>query len=671
VSVSRRVVGKRVIASLYVALVAVTAISVIWTMRQGWAVFKLRRGVGDTWFYAADGRPWFRMDEQRRDVSLDEISPDLQHAVIAVEDHRFYRHFGIDPIGVGRALWRDASGGGRRLEGGSTLTQQLARTLFLSNKRTPARKAQEAVLALLLEQELSKKQILELYLNRIYLSGGVYGVETMSRNLLGKPASAVTLPEASLIAGLIRSPSALSPWSNLDGALDRSRVVLQRMREEGFITADQERAAARAQVRIRPYPGATVAEAGYAKEFLRQQFRDRFGGDHPPDWQVRTTFDPWLQEAAERALEEGLKRFGDQKLQAALVAMDPASGDILALVGGRDFRQSQFNRAWRTRRQPGSAFKPILYAAALSRGYSPVSILEGLSTIAPLGPDEWAPRNASGEDPDTLTLRAALIESNNRAATLLQQRIGSRPVLRLASDVGLHDMPDVPSLSLGTGLVTPLELTSAYAMFPNMGFAVQPRGITRVIDQDGSVAFDNPARADRVISEQVAYQMVSMLEDVVDRGTASPARTSYGIRFPVGGKTGTTDDFKDAWFVGFSSSIVAGVWVGLDQPAPIGRNGYGARYALPIWSEFMRNAVRRRPAREFEPADGLRDEALCRISYLRPVEGCPTYTEFFKEGDQIPSQLCPLHQGSVKQQIRRAVQGFFSGLGKKLKGIFK
>lgn len=665
-----RRVQDRVAAVLFACLVAATAIVVVWTMRQGWAVHKLRRGVGDTWFYAADGRAWFRMDEQRRDVSLNEIAPDLRNAVIAVEDHRFFHHIGIDPIGLGRALYRDARSG-NRAEGGSTLTQQLARTLFLSNKRTLGRKAQEAVLALLLEQELSKKQILELYLNRIYLSGGVYGVETMSRNLYGKSASQVTLAEAALLAGLIRAPSALSPWANLDGAIDRSHVVLQRMREEGFISADQEKSALRTRIRIKPYPGATEARAGYAKEFLRQQFRDRFGGDHPPDWSVETTFVPELQEAAERAVESGLRRFGETRLQAALVAIDPATGDILALVGGRDFRESQFNRAWRSRRQPGSAFKPFLYAAALQSGYSPVSVLNGLATIAPQGPDEWTPRNATDDAADALTLRAALIESNNRAATLLQQRVGTRPVLRLASDVGLHDLPDVPSLSLGTGLVTPLELTAAFSMFPNGGRAVRARGLTRVLDADGAVAFDNPARADRVIPEQVAYQMVSMLQDVMDRGTASAARTTFGIRFPSGGKTGTTDDFKDAWFVGFSTSLVAGVWVGMDQPATIGREGYGARYALPIWSEFMRAAVRRRPAREFTVPPGLREEMLCRVSYLKPVEECPTYTEYFKEGDEIPSRLCPIHRGTVKQQIKRAVQGFFGSLGRRLKGIFK
>src|SRR4051812_25210865 len=661
---------RRVFGAAYVTLVAVTAVVVVWTMRQGWAVYKLHRGVGDTWFYSADGKPRFRMDEQRRDVSLDEIAPDMRNAVIAVEDHRFYHHFGIDPIGLGRAVYRDVRGADR-WEGGSTLTQQLARTLFLSNKRTPARKAQEAVIALLLEQELSKKQILELYLNRIYLSGGVYGVETMSQNLFGKPAARLALPEASIIAGLIRAPSALSPWTNYDGALDRRRVVLQRMREEGYITPAQEKAAGQVRPRIRPFPGATEARHGYAKEFLRQQFRDRFGGDHPPDWTVRTTFVPDLQDAAEHAVENGLRRFGKPDLQAALVAVDPATGDVLALGGGRDYRQSQFNRAWRSHRQPGPAFKPFLYAAALSKGYSPVSVLEGLTDIKPQGPEEWAPRNAGGEVAEALTLRAALIESNNRAAALLQQRIGSRPVLRLASDVGLHDLPDVPSLSLGTGLVSPLDVTTAFSAFPNGGYAVRARALTRVIDADGGIAYDNPVKQDRVITEQVAYQMVSMLEDVVDRGTASPARSTYGVRFPVAGKTGTTDDFKDAWFVGFTSSVVVGVWVGEDQPAPIAREGYGARFALPIWADFIKTAARRRGARAFEEPAGLREEQLCKVSYLKPVEGCPVYTEYFKEGDQIPSRLCPIHKGSVKQQFKRAVQGFFSAFGRKLKGIFR
>ena len=664
-----RGVRDRIAAVVFAGLVIVGAVTVTWTIRQTYAVSRLKRGVGDTWFLGADGSKWFRMDEHRQDVPLSQIPPDLQHAFVAVEDHRFFNHPGVDPIALGRAVVRNLREPGT-VEGGSTLTQQLARTLFLSNKKTYGRKVREAALALIIDAQLSKDDVLELYLNRIYLSAGVYGVETMSRHLFGKPAKHLSLAESALIAGLARAPSALSPWSNLDGAIERSHVVLTRMREERFITPEQEAAAKNTRPRIRPYPGAVDPRGGYAKEFLRQQFRDRFGGDHPPDWEVRTTFSPELQAMAERAVADGLRRFGQPQLQAALVAIDPRTGDILALVGGRDFRLSQFNRATRSRRQPGSAFKPLLYAAALEGGLSPVTVLEGLASIAPQGPEEWAPRNASGETPDRLTLRAALLESNNRAATALQQRIGSRPVLRLASHVGLRDLPDVPSLSLGTGLVTPLELTGAFAAFPNGGFGVRPRGIVRVIDADGSTAFDNPIHTERVISPATAFQMVSMLEDVMDRGTGAPAR-GMGVRFAVGGKTGTTDDFKDAWFVGFSTSVVAGVWVGFDQPKTIGREGYGSRYALPIWSDFMRQASRRRRPDAFERPSGLRDEMLCRISYMRPVEGCPTYNEYLKDADEAPGRLCPIHQGTVKQRVRRAIEGVFSGLGKKVRAIFR
>jgi 1A family penicillin-binding protein len=666
---SWRQVRDRIAAVIFAALVVFSAVAVTWTLRQAYAVSRLKRGVGDTWFLAANGSRWFRLDEHRRDVPLAQIPDDLQHAFVAVEDHRFFRHPGVDAIALMRAFVRNVRETGT-VQGGSTLTQQLARTLFLSNKKSYGRKIREAVLALMIDAQLTKEEVLELYLNRIYLSAGVYGVETMSHHLFGKPAKQLSLAECALIAGLARAPSALSPWSNLDGAIERSHVVLARMRQEGFITPQQEAAARAARLRIRPFPGAADPRGGYAKEFLRQQFRDRFGGDHPPDWEVRTTFVPELQGMAERAVADGLRRFGQPQLQAALVAIDPRTGDILALVGGRDFRQSQFNRAARSRRQPGSAFKPLLYAAALEHDFSPVSVLEGLASIAPQGPEEWSPKNASGETPDRLTLRAALLESNNRAATALQQRIGSRPVLRLASAAGLHDLPNVPSLSLGTGLVTPLELTAAFAMFPNGGVAVRPRGIVRVIDADGSVAQDDPIQMERVISPATAFQMVSMLEDVMDRGTGASAR-SLGLRFAVGGKTGTTDDFRDAWFVGFSSSLVAGVWVGFDQPATIGREAYGSRYALPIWTDFMRQAARLRRPEAFEAPSGLRDEVLCRVSYLRPVESCPVYTEYFKEGDIIPGRLCPLHEGTVKQRVRRAIEGIFSGLGKKIRGIFR
>jgi penicillin-binding protein 1A len=639
-----------------------------WAWKQAWAVHKLTRGVGDTWFHTADGARWFRLDEQRQDVPLSDITPHLQQAFIAVEDHRFAVHPGIDPIGLARAIYRNTRTG--RSEGASTITQQLARTLFLSNRKSYTRKLREAVISVQMELQLTKAQILELYLNRIYLSAGVYGVEPMARRTFGKPAKALSLAESAFIAGLARAPAALSPWSNFDGAVARSHVVLARMREVGAITEADERAARRVRLRVKPYQATSTASDAYARAYVRQLFRDTLGGDHPPDWRVDTTIVPALQQAADRVVREGLGRFGKLDLQAALVAMDPATGDVLALVGGRDPAMFPFNRATRSRRQPGSAFKPFAFAAALEHGFSPVSVLDGLDSITPQGPDEWAPENASGETPPSLTLRAALIASDNRAATLLQQRVGTRRVMRLASDAGLQDLPNVPSLSLGTGLATPLELTSAFAMFPSGGRSVRPRGILRILDDDRSVAFTTPVVRENVLSPEVAYQMVTMLRDVVDRGTASQARR-MGIRFAVGGKTGTTDDFKDAWFVGFSSTLVVGVWVGFDQPAPIGREAYGSRYALPIWADFMRRAARVRPPGAFDRPAGLREETLCRLSYKRPVQGCPGYTEYLKRGDASPDQLCPIHRGSLRQRVARTMEGWTAELARKLRDLFR
>ena len=654
---------------LLYAFVIVASLATVWLARQSYSVYKLTRGVGDTWFHSADGKPWFRLDEQRHDVPIAAISPHLRNAFVAVEDHRFFMHPGVDPIALARAIVRNVREPGT-VEGGSTLTQQLARTLFLSNRKSYGRKAREAVLAVLIEAQLTKEQILELYLNRIFLGAGIYGVEAMSQRVFGKPAKNLSLAESALIAGLARAPATLSPWSNLDGAIRRSHVVLGRMRDGGFITADQDREARKAQFRVRPYRSDSDGRHGYAKAYLRQRFRDEFGGDHPPDWRVDTTFVLSLQDAAESAVENGLRRTGKPALQAALVAVDPATGNVLALVGGRDYQQSAFNRASRSRRQPGSAFKPFVFAAALERGLSPVSILHGLNRIQPQGPDEWTPRNVSDDAPDDLTLRAALIESNNRAATLLQQQVGTRRVLRLATAAGLEDLPDVPSLALGTGLVTPLALTTAFAVFPNGGFSVRPRDITRVRDADGGTAMQQAVQSERTLSPEVAFQMVSMLGDVIDRGTGSPARR-LGVRFPVGGKTGTTNDFKDAWFVGFSSSLVVGVWVGFDQPETIGREAYGARYALPIWADFMQRAAGVRPPGAFERPAGLQEETLCAISYLKAVDGCPIYSEYFKEGDQIPDRLCTLHRGSIRQRVARTIEGWIGEVGRRVRGIFR
>jgi len=636
--------------------------------RYAFLVHRLTRGIGDTVFYSANGQPWFRMDEQRHDVPLSAISPDLQRAIVAVEDRRFFMHPGIDPIGVVRAAFRDLRRGGV-VEGGSTLTQQLARTLFLSNVRTPGRKVKEAALALLLEAQLTKSQILELYLNRIYLSGGVYGVETMSQHLFRKPARAVTLSEAALIAGLIRAPSTFSPWTNYDGALERSRTVLGLMREQGMITEAQERAARALRPQIYPFTSPNDIRAAWAKDYLRQQFRNEFGGDHPPDWQVHTTFIPEVQDAAERAVDVGLDRLRRPGLQVALVAIDPNTGDLLAIVGGANYKRSTFNRAVRSRRQPGSAFKPFVYAAALEHGFSPVSVLRNLKNVTAPDNPEWNPTTAHGEQPDEMTLRAALLESNNAAAADLQQEVGSHAVLKVANTAGLSDLPDVPSLSLGTGEVSPLDLAVAYTIFPGGGQSARPRSLTSVFDANGSQVLDRPVELTQVIPPAVAFQMTSMLRDVVERGTGVPAR-SLGVRGPVAGKTGTTDDYHDAWFVGFSTKVVAAVWVGFDQPAPIGRDAYGARIALPIWAEFMKRSARVLPPSDFAAPSGLHTVQLCSVSYLRPVEGCPVYTEYFKESDAEPSGLCTIHRGTFKQEVRRTVEGIFRSLGSKIADIF-
>jgi 1A family penicillin-binding protein len=653
------------------ALVIVGAVMIcVWTFRHAVAIYHLNRGVGGTMFYDAMGREWFPLDEQRLDVPIEQISTNFKDAVIAVEDHRYYLHFGVDPIAVTRAAvynLRSSEG----TQGGSTITQQLARTLYLSNARTFARKAQEAALAVMLEIFLSKKDILELYFNRVYLSGGIYGVESMSEKLYGKPASNLTLGEAALIAGIIRAPAVYSPWTHLDNARRRSFVVLQRMREEKKITPEQEQAARAEQLHIRPLTAVSKARYGYAKEFLRQQFRDIYGGDNPPDWKVFTSFVPELQDAAETAVRNGLRQLGGGNLQAALVAMDPNTGNILAMVGGSDFTTAPYNRAVRSRRQPGSAFKPFVYSVALESGMSPVSTISGIRQVAINAPEGvWIPRDERASEQETLTLREALFESNNAAAVLLQQHVGSRPILRLVNDLGVSNQPDVPSLALGSGLVTPLELTAAYAVFPTLGSRVRPRGLIEVHDADGDLLHRTNIETEPVLSPEVSFQMLTMLEDVVDRGTGAAART-LGVHGAVAGKTGTTNDYHDAWFVGFNSAVVAGVWVGYDQPTRIRAGGTGARVALPIWADFMRRTAQRLPAHAFEPPGDMRSEELCHISYLRPVEGCPTYTEYFKEGDDIPSRLCTIHQGTIKQRVQRAVQGIFGAIGKGLKGIFK
>jgi 1A family penicillin-binding protein len=652
---------------LLIALVSFAALTAIWLARYTFAVNGLSRGIGQTYFYGADGKRWFPLEEHRIDVPLGRVAPDLQHAVVAVEDRRFYSHPGVDPVGIGRALLHDLRA--RSIEeGASTITQQLARTIFLTNQRNVGRKLKEMALALMIERRLSKPKILELYLNRVFYGSNVYGVEAMSRNVFGKSCADLTLAESAFLAGIIQTPANLWPWGHYDRALERSHTVLSRMREEHFITAEAERAAEAVRPKVLPSPGLTSDGAGYAEDYLRRQFKSGFEDDNPPDWKVQTTFLPDVQREAERAVTAGLQRWPSEDLQAALVALDPQTGDVLALVGGRDFGRSPFNRATSARRQPGSAFKPILYAAALQSGMSPISLVSDLAQLHVQGHDEWVVKNATADTRDSLTLREALFESNNQAAVRLLTQVGSRQVLTLSTALGMPGLPDVPSLALGVGEVTPLQLTAAFAAIANGGYAVTPRFISRVIDANGYAVLDQDVARTQVMSDAAAFQVVSMLEDVIDVGTGAAAR-SLGVRFPAAGKTGTTDDFKDAWFVGFSSGIVAGVWVGLDRPGSIAPDAFGARYALPIWADFMVKAASVRPPQPFQPPASVQRVELCRVSHLRPTELCPRYSEYFKAGDVVPEQSCDIHQGPSRT-VTQAIGGLFSRIGKGIRSIF-
>ncbi len=444
------------------------------------------------------------------------------------------------------------------------------------------------------------------------------------------------------------------------------------MREERKITAEQERAARAERIHLQPPPSVSGARHGYAKEYLRQQFRNVFGGDNPPDWRVRTTFVVELQDAAEAAVREGLKRQRVPGLQVALVAIDPATGNILAMVGGSDFAATPFNRAVNSRRQPGSAFKPFVYAAALENGLSPVSRLQGLQQVAVEAPSGiWIPRDERANGRDEMTLREALLESNNAAAVLLQQRVGTRPVLQLARSLGVPNQPDVPSLALGSGLVTPLELTTAYAAFPNGGYRVRSARHSHGRKTERGRRWTHATiEHERILSEDAAFQMVTMLQDVVARGTGASAR-QYGLSASIGGKTGSTNDYRDAWFVGFNSSVVVGVWTGFDQPQTIREGGHrrarraadlGGLHApcpAPAAVTTVRAAARPRTARA---VPGLLPSAGGRMSRATSSTSRTETT--------CPTQLCPIHEGTFKEEAARAVDGLMRAIGRGIRGIF-
>jgi len=555
--------------------------------------------------------------EHRIEVPLSELSPRLVEAVIAIEDRRFFEHDGFDPIRIaGSAL--AVLRAGSAVQGGSTITQQLARQ-SVGREKTLRRKVKEMLFAMQLERHFTKEEILELYLNKVYFGDGLYGAEAASRGFFDKSASNLSLAEAALLAGLLKAPSAYAPTASARKAEARQAVVLRAMLDHKSITEAEYRDAIQAPVYIRDGLRAGEPYGRYFKDEVKQQLVQQFGSERVSEGglQVYTTIDLPMQQAAEAAIQKSLaeidrtlavKTGSSDPLQAALIAIDPASGAVRALVGGRDFERSSYDRATQARRQPGSAFKPFVYVAAIEAGYSPDDTLDNLDEPVDVANTSWTPDDEHSFEGE-LTLREALRVSSNRAAVKLLGEVGLRKTLKVATSFGFDGLPSVPSIALGSGEVTLAAITSAYGAFANGGLVSRPWLIRRVVDRDGTVLFENGEKPRRVITPVTAYLMADMLKGVVDAGTGSAARR-YGFTRPAGGKTGTTNDYHDAWFVGFTPRLVTGVWVGFDQPRSIRPAGYASELAVPMWARFMTSATKGDAVRWIARPRGIDDERL-------------------------------------------------------------
>jgi len=562
--------------------------------------------------------------ENRVPVSINDMPPELLDAIISTEDRNFFNHSGIDVKGILRAAVRDIMAG-EFVEGASTITQQLAKTLFLTSHKTLFRKLQEAVLAFQIERRYTKNEILELYLNQIYLGSGAYGVSSAASIFFGKPLSDLSLAECALIAAMPRAPSRYSPLVNQDLALKRRNIVLKQMLTTGTIREQEYRDAIDEPVRSNKQH-RQAAVAPYFLDYIKTDLEGQLGSTllYKGGLTVYTTLSPELQSAAETAVQNGCltleKRMQtrgqlDDHPQAALIALDVHTGEIRAMVGGRDYLQSTYNRAAISKRQPGSAFKPIVYATAIERlGYTQnMTLLDAPVVFKRTGSSrEWKPENFSGTFQGEMTLRKALALSKNIPAVRLMQKTGPATVVDFAHALGIDSVLEpYLSLALGTSEVTLLELTTAYAVFPNGGQTLAPFGVLEVSDRGGHVIWRVKPQKNVVMTKQNAAIMTDMLRGVVLEGTGKRARALGG---QIAGKTGTTDNYKDALFIGFTPHLAVGVWVGLDTPQPLGRHETGARAALPIWMEFMQTELSRRPLTYFDMPDNMVRRSMDPIS---------------------------------------------------------
>lgn len=584
--------------------------------------------------------------ENRTPVAFSEVPDLLIKALIAAEDNQFYSHHGIDPRGIARALYRNIRA--RRItEGGSTLTQQLAKILFLTPERSFTRKLKEMTLALRIEQTYTKQEILSLYLNQIYFGSGAYGVEAAAQIYFGKRARDLNLPECALLAGLPRSPKYYSPFKSAESAAARRAYVLNRMAAAGVVSREQAEEAKKI-----PLPIQTTVKAGgpapYFVEYVRQKVEDRFGSSilYSGGLNIYTSINEELQSYAEQAVAAGIvkiesrhKRHNGSPLQAALLAIDPANGRVRAMVGGRDFGQSQFNRAWQALRQPGSVFKPIIYTAALDRGFGASDLLDDTPLTIKLDRNrKWKPENFSRTYQGKVTLQRALLQSLNVPTIRLLEKIGINETIELARKFGITSrLGPYLSLALGSSDVTLAELTAAYAVFANHGIKLGPVSVLMITDSTGRVIYQNDALPSQVIKPETAYLTTYLLKGVIERGTGWNARE---LGRPAAGKTGTTNDYRDAWFIGYTPQLVTGVWVGYDNQASIGPKETGARAALPIWLDFMKKAHSGRETEDFTAPEGIIFKQIDPRTGLLSTESCKqSVREAYLPGTE-PRQFC-------------------------------
>jgi 1A family penicillin-binding protein len=560
-----------------------------------------------TYIYDINGELIARLhgDVNREVVTLDRISPHLKRSVLAMEDAYFYTHKGIDPNGIGRAVLANFSAGGT-VEGGSTLTQQLVKNLFLSNERTLNRKVAEAVLAMRVEQVFTKEQILEMYLNQVFWGKNTNGAETASQNYFGKSAADLTLGEAAMLAGTIQAPSVFNPVDNYTEAKKRQGLVLDRLAELGWSTAAEVKAAKAQKIVIRKQGiSYEASRVPYVSQAVTAELEEKFGKDVvlQGGLRIQTTIDLKLQRIAEEVAADGHRDLVDRGAyadQLALVAVDPRTGFVKALVGGvGEFDKNQFNRAVLARRQLGSSFKPFVYYAAFATGnYTPDSVIDDSPMSIPDGDEPYVPRNYDNKFSGSITIRQAIAVSRNIPALKLGLEVGNENVIAICRKLGINSpMKPVVSLPLGAADVTPMEVAGAYAVFASGGYKSKTTLIARVTDRNGNLVLDNTPKPELILDPIAVSYLTEVLRGVVTNGTATEAQLSEGR--PVAGKTGTTSDFRDAWFVGYVPQLSVAIWIGNDDYSPMANGVTGGVYVTPIWRKFMEKALAGQPIEQF------------------------------------------------------------------------